>query len=882
MNDQSRDTLDGGTTRDNAGVGEGKVLADRYRMLYSLGEGGMGMVWLAEDTELGNERVAIKLIPKALSSSPKAIKSLKKEAQTSRGLSHNNIIRLHDLHTDGHEKFLVMEYVEGKTLESLLAEREDDRYSLEELLPIAEQVAAGLDYAHNRRVLHRDLKPANIMVDKNGRVVLLDFGIARQLRESMTQVTGHDTSGTLPYMSPQQLMGDQPDRPMDIYSLAAVLYECLAGHPPFYQGDIAEQIKSKQPPPIKDVAASVNRTLLPALSKSPINRPTSASNLVLMLSGKSKLTNLQAGMEESGRSRSVIKKVVLVLIAVALGAGLFFRDAIVEEARKLAGNESSVSSTDMVSADKNPIRPTKPASGPVQTGSNDIPGTGSSLGNFVQGLQPVPESNPGAVRSIDTDSSAGAVDNTGTDVDHGTPSGHGVTTDLNVDTTPGAIPAIKDEFTVLMEQAKAVETAGQWETAISIYEQAQNIRKTKDVQDALAGCRNHISRVHSSRAEKYESEGQLREAVKSYLLALEFEHDASVEEKVKTLQARIASVREKQAEFENRCKRLAGAERSSYDDFANAIAELRELRVASPGADGREELDALRQQIVEEILAYVGPGLIEQDSEVALKAIKLALQEDPGNAQATAVKLKLWNAGARDDYENSVKMRFVEIAPGEFEMGSPLNEDGGESFEWPRHTVRITRWFFIGTTEVTQEQWRAVMTSDPSAHPGDNRPVENVSWHEAVDFCHKLSELEGLKYRLPTEAEWEYVCRAGTKTAYSTGNNGVRALRQVCWCSFNNIMGSALCAKPVGHAEANRWGMYDMHGNLLEWCYDWYEGQYADTIQEDPAGPAISDERVLRGGSWYHVPAKCRSAARLSADPKTRDSMTGFRVVIEQ
>ena len=283
MNGSDFDTLDGlPTIRGDDGT-ESKLLADRYKIIRKLGEGGMGMVYLAEDTELGNTKVAIKFIPPMLAGNVRAVKNLKKEAQTAMQLSHPNIVRLHDLHTDGHQKFLVMEYIEGKTLEEVLAEKEDDRFTLEELLPIAEQVAAGLDFAHSKKVLHRDLKPSNIMVDKNGTVKLLDFGIAREMKDSYTRVTGQETSGTLPYMSPEQLMGEKPTSSMDIYSFAAVLYECLSGHPPFYRGDIQKQIEAKKPDDLIDHPAYINVALQKFLAKDPNERPSDAFTCVLEL-----------------------------------------------------------------------------------------------------------------------------------------------------------------------------------------------------------------------------------------------------------------------------------------------------------------------------------------------------------------------------------------------------------------------------------------------------------------------------------------------------------------------------------------------------------------------------------------------------------------------
>ena len=276
------DTLDNQAT--TPGDDENRLLANRYRIVRKLGEGGMGLVYLAEDTELGTS-VAIKFIPPQLAGNARAVKNLKREAATAMQLSHSNIVRLHDLHTDGHQKFLVMEHIEGRTLDALLAEREDDKLSLEELLPIAEQIAASLDYAHGQGVLHRDLKPSNIMVASDGSVKLLDFGIAREMKDSFTRVTGQETSGTLPYMSPEQLMGEQPTPSMDIYSFAAVLYECLSGHPPFHMGDIPQQIRLREATPIDNLPEHLNDALLLSLSKETVKRPKNAVALVSCLRG---------------------------------------------------------------------------------------------------------------------------------------------------------------------------------------------------------------------------------------------------------------------------------------------------------------------------------------------------------------------------------------------------------------------------------------------------------------------------------------------------------------------------------------------------------------------------------------------------------------------
>ena len=281
------DTLDSARTMAHGEIHAGMVLAGRYEILERLGSGGMGEVWKAEDAELGMS-VALKLLPTVLARNEGSIEALRREAAISLRLTHPNICRIHSLHTDGHLKFLVMEYVEGKTLEAMLEGLPGRRMRWETLRPIAEQVAAALDHAHSLQppVLHRDVKPTNIMVTPAGHAKVLDFGIAREMKDSMTRMTGKQTSGTLLYMSPEQFSGRDPSPSSDTYSLAATLYECLCGRPPFYQGSIEHQLMNMPPLPITGLAEAVNEGLIAGLAKEPADRPPTGRELVQWMSGE--------------------------------------------------------------------------------------------------------------------------------------------------------------------------------------------------------------------------------------------------------------------------------------------------------------------------------------------------------------------------------------------------------------------------------------------------------------------------------------------------------------------------------------------------------------------------------------------------------------------
>jgi formylglycine-generating enzyme required for sulfatase activity len=227
-----------------------------------------------------------------------------------------------------------------------------------------------------------------------------------------------------------------------------------------------------------------------------------------------------------------------------------------------------------------------------------------------------------------------------------------------------------------------------------------------------------------------------------------------------------------------------------------------------------------------------------------------------------------------------IKLRL--IPPGTFMMGSPTDE------QWHRedevlHRVTLTRPFYMAATELTQSQYKAVMGENPSFCVGDTLPVDTVTWEQATEFCRKHSEREGAKYRLPTEAEWEYACRAGTTTAFHTGKT---ITTEQANYDGNHTYGDGPkgifreTASAAGQFPPNAWGIHEMHGNVWEWCGDWY-GEYAKSDVRDPTGPAEGDCRVFRGGCWINFPAVCRSANRAKVVPVSWHFHLGFRVVRE-
>jgi formylglycine-generating enzyme required for sulfatase activity len=235
---------------------------------------------------------------------------------------------------------------------------------------------------------------------------------------------------------------------------------------------------------------------------------------------------------------------------------------------------------------------------------------------------------------------------------------------------------------------------------------------------------------------------------------------------------------------------------------------------------------------------------------------------------------------------NTIGMMFNKIPAGTFMMGSPTDEIGRKDAEETQHKVTITKAFYMQATEVTQGQWKAVMGTMPwrgKSHvkQGPTYAATFVSWNDAIAYCKKLSEKEGKRYRLPTEAEWEYACRAGTDTAWSFGDDE-KEIGDYAWYRENAYLAGAQYPHQVGLKEPNAFGLYDMHGNVYEWCHDYYKvDYYKQSPEQDPQGPASSSQRVVRGASWNLGTRDTRTARRTGSVANDRYDDLGFRLVRE-
>lgn len=254
-------------------------------------------------------------------------------------------------------------------------------------------------------------------------------------------------------------------------------------------------------------------------------------------------------------------------------------------------------------------------------------------------------------------------------------------------------------------------------------------------------------------------------------------------------------------------------------------------------------------------------------------------QHSPGQAQFFVEDL-----GNKLLFRNQIiPLEMIQIPAGKFSMGAPTNEPGQSNNEGPLHEVAV-QLFYMSKFPVTQAQYEAIVGHNPAEYKAARNPVETVSWYEAIEFCHKLSQYTGRPYRLPTEAEWEYACRAGTQTAFHFGATATSELANYRGTQTYRSEPKGIYRQrttEIGRFPPNAFGLYGMHGNVWEWCEDSWSANYISVANDGKTQitRGNTSDRLLRGGSWVNYPENCRSAARFQENPNSRRSYIGFRVV---
>jgi serine/threonine protein kinase/formylglycine-generating enzyme required for sulfatase activity len=830
----------------------------RYQIIRPLGKGAMGAVYLAEDTKL-KRNVAIKTPHFANDANAELLKRFYREAEAAGTLRHANICPIHDVGEIDGKHFISMAYIEGGPLSDLI---HNGRAQNERKILIAvHKLAQALQHAHDHGIVHRDLKPANVMVDKQGEPIITDFGLARKRRADGEASITHSGAllGSPAYMSPEQIEGD-PDSvgpASDQYSLGAVLYEMLTGQLPF-RGSVANvltQIITKAPTPPSDLRPGIDprieATCLRMMAKKASDRFPSMKAVADQLAVIAK--NPVAAPIASAKPPTTSQP----LTAQALSP----RDTGAMQTRKSL-KQKPLAETNVSSLEER-----------VRQCLHRC-----DYDRMIQIIERIPEKSRNDALQTLLEMAERKV----------------------------------DEIAFLFCEIDEADRIGDGQTALKKAEELLKIKpghhRAKEIQEKCSGYRDGAAARIGPLVQfgkRWTEGGWIPWSALAFGLAV-FAGVLGVivihlGKTAIVLDVRDADIK---VEFTDRGKAIVitgpniekltvqpGQQRLkiSYAGL-ETTTESFELR---NGQERRVKVSLVDNNVAAEIdnqplklSPSSGKGsrisdVIGKSSESGVARIDSNLQPKRNERSPEVPSTFTGTYAGQTRMDNGLKTTLVWIPPGEFTMGS-ADDDRFHRPNEKQVKVSLSRGFWLGQHEVTQADWQKVMqttpwTGNPSVRVGDNYPVTLVSWGDAATFCEKLTNQErsaerlpaGWEYTLPTEAEWEYACRAGSTSRFSFGDDQ-KDIAGYAWKKGDDF------AHPVGQKRPNSWALYDMHGNVEEWCRDWFTLSAAGGA--DPSGPSLGARRVYRGGNWQHVARSCRSAVRDGGDPSLRSEWLGFRV----
>ncbi len=829
----------------------------RYLIGDLLGKGGWGAVFRAEDRQYTPARpVALKAIFTTATADEVARKRIEREARLGTELAHPNIVRIGDFTTDMGVYFLIMELVAGGDLNSLRAKQPNERFSLEAALPLLKDIAEGLDYLHSKGIIHRDLKPSNLLWHPDEkRLKISDFGLSKTARDSilLSGAKMPSISGTDPYMAPEIWDAEDPSEAGDLYALGIIAYEMLKGDPPFRGPNFPDQHRNAKVKPIPELPDIVNSALETILAKQASSRFSSGHDFVQALE-KPPLPVCPVCGEKKDVERFACPKCGKKNICashrekdgfcpdchqkVVKAAEEERKQREAEEKRKAAEEQKKREEAERKRIAAIEERRRQEALRVEQEEAERL-----SKEKKKKKINPV---IPVLLIAVVIVVIAVAIITQG---DHTS----------EADRLQHRIDSLLVSANGHLQANHLTSPTGR-----NAYDAYREVLR-------LDGDNSSAQRGLSEIADRYEQLGDQKRGQSDYDDAIGYYQQAlEIGGANSSISSKISSCRSSQQAAENRreAQRLEqlGDQSRNNRDWAAAIQHYeRAIEVGGANSSISSKISSCRTS--------------QREAEAAAAAAAAEAERRRREQQASA------RAGTISNGPLS-NMRFAYIPAGSFMMGSPNNEANRESDE-TQHRVTLDA-FEMMTTEVTQAMWQEVMgttvrqqrdLADPSwplRGEGGSNPMYYVSWEEAQEFVNRLNRRDpGKGYRLPTEAEWEYACRAGTTTRYSTGSSE-SDLSRTGWYSGN----SNNTTNPVGQKAANAWGLYDMHGNVREWCSDWYgENYYSSSPQSNPQGPSSGQYRVLRGGSWCIDFWSCRAACRNRDRPSNRSIGFGFRVV---
>jgi formylglycine-generating enzyme required for sulfatase activity len=853
-----------------------------YVVLNKLGEGGMGTVYKAHDPTL-NRSVALKLLPPHLAHDPEFVTRFKHEATAAAKLSHGNLVHVYAVGEEAGTHYIAMEFVEGGTLLSHI--RKQGVLSVEESLAITIYTAEALRYAWNHgRVIHRDIKPENILLSNEGEVKIADMGLAKSLSAASLGVTASGTvMGSPHYISPEQARGDKDiDFRTDIYSLGCTLFHMLTGRTPYEGDNLASliykhvhepppdlrQVRSESPP---HVAALLNRMM----AKDRDQRPSSYDDLITELTAlyneaQQAGAKLAAARTRVCRTAAEKKKLMVAGAAVAVLAVAGIIWVVGRVPPRGAGTRPAPPAVGSGPTTTAPAAPT--LAGLKENLTVDL-GGGVTMqfvlirpDTFTMGSDECSNATPHKV-TITKPFYLGKFEVTQEQwqaVMGSNPSRFkGSKNPVEMVSWEDCQKFIQRLGEKVPGQTFRLPTEAEWEYACRAGSTTEYGYGDDDGQsDQYAWHKNNSGVGTHPVGEKkpnawglYDMHGNVREWCQDWYG--EYDSSAATDPVGPSIGSNRV-LRGGSWDFHaasGRCANRLNREPSyrTYSYGSRVVVDVSSTGTSTPSTSSAT---ATREGGDKKVGGASAP--------------RPPVQEQPGRGTEAAPTLAGLEENRTVDLGGGVNMEFVLIPAGTFTMGSAKCSNATP------HQVTLTKPFCLGKYEVTQEQWQAVVGSNPSEFKGPKNPVEKVSWEDCQKFLRKLQEkVPGQTFRLPTEAEWEYACRAGSTTMYCYGSHA-DGLGEYAWCDSN----SGRTTHPVGEKKPNAWGLYDMHGNVMEWCQDLY-GAYESGAVTDPVGPPSGLNRVMRGGSWNRSATICRSVDRRNPSSTTRLNDGGLRVVVE-
>ena len=875
------------------------ALLPGYEIYNLIAAGGMGAVYAALQKSL-DRPVAIKILPTELSADHAFRSQFEDEAKAMARLNHANLIGVYDFGEVAGMLFIVMEYVEGESLyQSARGIKIDPAQAVDVVLAVAE----GLAHAHKAGLVHRDVKPANILLTQEAVPKIGDFGLAAR--------SGEDgiCMGTPDYLAPEVLARpDLADQRGDIFSTGVILYELLTGSLPrkgkVYPSDYA------------NVNAGMDRICAISMHPDPAARYQRIEDLISDLkawrSGSAKPAAKPALRTEPSRVQSAKTPPVpaypskpkgsnlalkLVLIACLLAAIYYVYQEKVRREDQYAQLQSKPKETSPVAEIK-----TVPDSGkPPQSEPAAIPT--DRVSEMAGQLAREKDAQRDARGDMDETASIEGTYIDATDIKtlRGKPG--------EVVTARGRVVKARKMGSSSMINFSEFDTDSLVVLLPPVRPQENQI--TEEKLNVLVGKEINVT-------------GMIRVSPRGdTIMYIRSVADVKLSDGDQTtwLSASVSGTPKKNQAIPDGATYFNGKWYRVYEEvlsWSNAQAKCREIGgqlVVIPNLETQNFVVNLLQGQESWL------GATDQAQEgtwIWSDGSKMTFQNfakgNPDNAESKEHFLTIWKDGRWNDifdvgFRSNIS-RYICEWPDKRDSDSSLvktSQDdgraagtkyvatlpGGEKMTFSycppgtftlRHPVRLTQGFWLATTETTQDQWHAVMGNNPSHFKGGNLPVETVSWTDAEQFIANLNSLSGLpagwKWALPTEAQWVYACRAGTTTEFSFGN----ALSSQD-ANFNGK--SPYGGAPegphlekttaVGSYSANPWGLYDMHGNVQEWCADWYEPGVDGIKGDDPSGPLTGGTRVFRGGDWNSPASTCRVNYRSRWPSNRREPILGFR-----